>query len=141
MEHREPMPRRTILHWLMLSPAAAVGWLAALASESPTRAHAEVLGAGRCVPTGADVEGPFYLPGAPHRVALAPPEEPGVRLVVRGRIVGPDCTTPVPGALLDLWQADTNGESSRSARDPTGSADGSGRRTSISPSLVPGISH
>ena len=110
MEHRESVTRRTILHWLTLSPAVTVGWLAALASDSPTRAHAEARSAGKCLPTGADMEGPFYLPGAPHRAALALPEEPGVRLIVRGRVVGPDCTTPVPGALLDLWQADANGE-------------------------------
>jgi hypothetical protein len=61
MGHRESMTRRTILRWLALSPAATVGWLAALASDSPTRAHAEAGGAGRCLPTGADLEGPAVI--------------------------------------------------------------------------------
>jgi len=57
----------------------------------------------------ADTQGPFYLPGAPTRVALAAPDEPGDRLVVRGRVLHPDCRTPLAGTLLDVWQADASG--------------------------------
>src|SRR5258708_36329649 len=59
-------------------------------------------------PTGPDTQGPFYLPGAPTRVALAAPDEPGDRLVVRGRVLHPDCRTPLAGTLLDVWQADAS---------------------------------
>jgi protocatechuate 3,4-dioxygenase beta subunit len=33
---------------------------------------------------------------------------PGVRLTVSGYVLGRACK-PVPGVLLDFWQADTNG--------------------------------
>jgi catechol 1,2-dioxygenase len=56
--------------------------------------------------------GPYHLPDAP--VLAAPYELPrrddeqGDRLVFRGRVVGPD-GGPVPGAVLDVWQADAEG--------------------------------
>jgi protocatechuate 3,4-dioxygenase beta subunit len=34
---------------------------------------------------------------------------PGTRLVVEGRVLRTDCQ-PIPGALLDFWQADDGGE-------------------------------
>lgn len=61
-----------------------------------------------CAPTGSDVEGPFHQPGAPSRAALAGPDEPGTPLLMEGRVVDEDCQ-PVSDALLDLWQADTEG--------------------------------
>jgi catechol 1,2-dioxygenase len=62
-----------------------------------------------CQPTAADVRGPFFLEGAPQRAVLAGPEEPGERLSISGVVLGPDCETPLPGALLDVWQADAEG--------------------------------
>ncbi|MDX1746775.1 MAG: hypothetical protein R3324_12615 [Halobacteriales archaeon] len=62
-----------------------------------------------CEPTGEDVEGPFHLEGAPNRTVLADSDEPGDRIVVQGTVYGPDCMTPVAGANLDVWHADTNG--------------------------------
>ena len=62
-----------------------------------------------CSATSADTQGPFYTPGAPHRVMLAPAGEPGDRLVVRGTVTADDCRTPLAGALLDVWQADAQG--------------------------------
>lgn len=62
-----------------------------------------------CEPTGADIEGPFYITNSPHRAVLAAADEPGQRLIIRGRILGPDCRTPIRRALLDVWQADVNG--------------------------------
>src|SRR5262249_12933395 len=35
--------------------------------------------------------------------------EPGVRLAVEGRLLGPDCRTPLAGYALDIWQADKDG--------------------------------
>lgn len=63
-----------------------------------------------CRVTGSDVEGPFYLDGAPNRKRLAPEDEPGDRLVVEGTVYGPDCSTPVSSALLDIWHASADGE-------------------------------
>jgi catechol 1,2-dioxygenase len=84
-----------------------------------------------CQPTQADAEGPFYLPGAPSRISIAGPDEPGDPLVVRGRVLGPDCRTPLNGAVLDVWQADARGRyhgadeqyrlRGRLGADPTGS--------------------
>ncbi len=68
-------------------------------------------GAGReaCAPTESDFRGPMYAPGAPRRTVLAGPNEPGERLRIRGTVFGPDCRTPLPKTLLDVWQADAKG--------------------------------
>ena len=60
----------------------------------------------QCLPTSADVLGPFYRAGAPARTRLTDPGEVGDVLVLSGTVYAPDCRTPLPGALLDVWQAD-----------------------------------
>lgn len=62
-----------------------------------------------CTPTRPDAQGPFFAPGAPNRTWLATADEPGDVLVITGRVVQEDCTTPIDGALLDVWQADAAG--------------------------------
>lgn len=52
--------------------------------------------------------GPFYTPNTPERRSLLEPGLPGTRLVVSGHVYTTDCR-PVPGALLDFWQADDAG--------------------------------
>lgn len=59
--------------------------------------------------TGADAEGPFFVPNAPARSRLAGPGTPGVPLHLSGRVLAGDCVTPVSGALLEVWQADAHG--------------------------------
>lgn len=66
--------------------------------------------AGSCDLTGSDVRGPFHVEGAPERTILASEDEPGQRLLIEGTVYGPDCTSPVAGAVLDVWQADADGE-------------------------------
>jgi catechol 1,2-dioxygenase len=61
-----------------------------------------------CELTSADMLGPYYRLGAPERSVVAAPEEPGTRLVVGGRVIGPDCA-PLEGALVEIWQADDSG--------------------------------
>jgi catechol 1,2-dioxygenase len=63
----------------------------------------------QCLPTAADLLGPFYRGGAPARTKLTDPGEEGEILVVSGTVYGPDCRTPLPGAVLDVWQADHTG--------------------------------
>lgn len=66
-----------------------------------------------CQTTAPNIEGPFYKPGAPERAKLVLPQHdythlvgpPARALVVEGRIVDDRCR-PVPGARLDVWQAD-----------------------------------
>jgi catechol 1,2-dioxygenase len=61
-----------------------------------------------CTHTNENILGPYYRPGAPMRASLAD-GMPGTRFVVRGRVLAPDCKTPLAGALLDFWQADHEG--------------------------------
>jgi polyisoprenoid-binding protein YceI len=58
--------------------------------------------------TPALTEGPYYTPGAPERTSLWEAGVPGTRLLLTGYVLTADCQ-PVPGALLDFWQADGAG--------------------------------
>jgi protocatechuate 3,4-dioxygenase beta subunit len=62
-----------------------------------------------CAETEDNIEGPYYRPGAPMRADLTDPGMSGTRLTIHGRVLGPDCTTPLAGALLDVWQANADG--------------------------------
>ncbi len=62
-----------------------------------------------CQPTEPQVLGPFYRFGAPSQSKLAGPEEPGERLVLTGTVYSSDCRTPLPGALIEIWQANHAG--------------------------------
>ena len=92
--------RRSLLGRLFALPAALF-----LTARSASGA-----GKDACVPTEADFLGPMYEPGAPRRSTIAGPNEPGERLRIRGTVFGPDCKTPLPKTLLDVWQADARGE-------------------------------
>jgi protocatechuate 3,4-dioxygenase beta subunit len=63
-----------------------------------------------CVTTSPDILGPFYLAGAPVTNQIADLSDPGTRLAISGTVYGPDCTTPVSGAQLDVWHADDAGD-------------------------------
>ncbi len=80
-----------------------------LEGQSVTTRPAPTATNGDCVPTFADGGGPYYLPNAPYRDVIHPPDHAGEVLVVRGHVVRADCTTPVSGAVLDIWQADETG--------------------------------
>ena len=62
-----------------------------------------------CRPTESEILGPFYRSGAPFRSRLAGPDEPGDRLVLTGTVFSSDCRTPLPGALIEVWQANHAG--------------------------------
>jgi catechol 1,2-dioxygenase len=53
--------------------------------------------------------GPFYRFGAPFRSRLADANEPGDRLMLTGTVFSADCQTPIPGALIEVWQANQAG--------------------------------
>ncbi|MFN2432615.1 MAG: twin-arginine translocation pathway signal protein [Gemmatimonadota bacterium] len=114
-ERHGPTDRRRVLRLLALTPGAGLALAAGLAHGSERRrgqrlqALLERGDGAVCAPTSGDTAGPFYLEGAPRRSQLAGPDEPGDRIVVRGRVLGPDCKTPLAGALLDAWQADAEG--------------------------------
>jgi hypothetical protein len=68
----------------------------------------ELLGAGIALPLGA----------------LAPASHAAGEVIrVRGRVLDPDCK-PIEGALVDLWQADSNGRHSHPAAYPLEFLDG-----------------
>lgn len=61
--------------------------------------------AGGCVPTTDDILGPYYLAGSPVTTMVALPNEPGTRLFISGTVLSSDCITPVPNAMIEVWQA------------------------------------
>lgn len=63
-----------------------------------------------CHPTSQDIVGPFYRFGAPFKAKLAGPDEPGERIILKGTVYAADCKTPLPGALIEFWQANSKGE-------------------------------
>ncbi|MEU3078047.1 carbohydrate-binding protein [Streptomyces laurentii] len=92
-------------------------------------------------PTIEQMEGPYFKPNSPLRTSLLEPGTSGVPLTVGGYVFGRACK-PIPGVLMDFWQADTNG-----AYDNTGfrfrghqftGADGGFKLTTIVPGLYPG---
>jgi catechol 1,2-dioxygenase len=62
-----------------------------------------------CRPTEPDILGPYYRFGAPFQTRLAGPDEEGDRLVLTGTVFSSDCRTPVPAALIEVWQANSAG--------------------------------
>jgi protocatechuate 3,4-dioxygenase beta subunit len=54
-------------------------------------------------------EGPFYKPQSPLRSNLTADLPGGVRLRIGGHVVDRSCH-PVSGAIVELWQADANGQ-------------------------------
>lgn len=70
----------------------------------------DVLAAARnCGPTDQDIIGPFYRFGAPFETRIAGPEEAGDRLIISGTVYSADCRTPLPNALVEVWQANVAG--------------------------------
>lgn len=62
-----------------------------------------------CRYTSRDATGPYYEPGAPVRARIASANEPGVPLIVEGRLFGLGCRNPLRGYAIDVWQADAAG--------------------------------
>jgi protocatechuate 3,4-dioxygenase beta subunit len=54
-------------------------------------------------------EGPFFKPSSPERAELIEPGMAGQPIDLVGFVLTRNCK-PVPGALVDLWQADHKGE-------------------------------
>jgi len=60
-------------------------------------------------PTVEQTDGPFFTPDSPERTSFLEPGIEGTRLVLTGSVLATDCS-PVAGALLDFWHADSQGE-------------------------------
>ncbi len=59
--------------------------------------------------TVRQTEGPFFKPSSPERIELIEPGMAGQPIELVGLVLTRACK-PVPGALVDLWQADDKGE-------------------------------
>ena len=92
-------------------------------------------------PTPAETEGPFFTPRSPLRRSLIEPGTKGTRIVVAGSVFTRDCR-PIPGALLDFWHADDDGEYDNAGFRLRGhqftDANGRYRLETIVPGLYPG---
>src|SRR4029078_11907916 len=75
-------------------------------------------------PTG----GPYFKASSPLRASLLDPGMSGARLVVEGVVLTTACA-PVPGAIVDFWQADDRGQSDNAGYRLRGHqlTDGAGR--------------
>jgi protocatechuate 3,4-dioxygenase beta subunit len=77
----------------------------------PTTAAAKLDPTPACGDQGAtpeQTEGPFFIPDSPRRTSLLEPGVAGTALLLRGRVLDTGCR-PLPGALVDFWQADGEG--------------------------------
>ena len=74
----------------------------------------------KCASTRPDAEGPFYKPGAPERSST------GKGVVISGTVRSALDCTPLPGAKIEWWSADSAGEYKDDHR-ATQSTDGAGR--------------
>lgn len=78
--------------------SVAVGGLPALATARDCRLTEE------------DILGPMYNYGAPtFQTKLASDDEPGQKLMLRGRVLSADCRSPLPGTFIEIWQANDAG--------------------------------
>ena len=62
-----------------------------------------------CRPTVQNIIGPFYRFGAPFETRIAGPDEAGDRVIIAGTVYSSDCRTPIPNALIEVWQANKDG--------------------------------
>ena len=92
-------------------------------------------------PTHSETEGPFFKPRSPERRSLIEPGIHGTRIVVAGKVFSRACR-PLPGALLDFWQADAEGEYDNQGFQLRGHQltddQGRFRLTTVVPGLYPG---
>lgn len=90
--------------------------------------------------TPAMTEGPYFKSGSPERASLID-NLPGTKLILTGYVLSADCT-PIPHALLDFWQADSQGQYDNSGYTLRGhqftDAAGHFQLETVVPGLYPG---
>jgi protocatechuate 3,4-dioxygenase beta subunit len=95
----------------ILEPTAPAETVEAATSATPEAAAQSSPGpvcAENVSVTPANMEGPYFIPNSPEKPSLLEPGMEGIRLVVTGYVLTPDCQ-PISGAKLDFWQADASG--------------------------------
>ena len=92
-------------------------------------------------PTPPQMAGPYFKPRSPERDSLLAPEIKGTTIVLTGVVLSTTCQ-PVPRALLDFWQCDSNGNYDTSGYTLRGhqfsDTDGRYRLETIVPAVYPG---
>jgi protocatechuate 3,4-dioxygenase beta subunit len=89
-------------------------------------------------PTLSQTAGPFFKPRSPERASLLEPGMSGTRIVVTGAVLSTGCR-PIPGALLDFWQADDRGAYDNAGFRLRGHQFASGQGQYRLETLVPGL--
>jgi protocatechuate 3,4-dioxygenase beta subunit len=82
--------------------------LSALGALGAVALHGRLASACGCQETTPDIEGPYYLPGAPTRSVLREPGMEGAPLELQGLVTLASCE-PLANAVLEFWQADAAG--------------------------------
>lgn len=101
-------PRRDFLGAALSLPAlVALAGRPADAQPRTLPATPSCVGKGQATPP--QTAGPFFKPQSPRRASLMEPGMAGTRFIVTGSVLSTDCR-PIPGALVDVWQADDRGE-------------------------------
>ena len=99
---------------LFLGNLLGLGALAACSGIAPTPAVADddepddPAGAACATATADNIEGPFFVPGAPRRAVLATARDRGQPLALSGRVLATTCAA-LGGATIQVWHADAGG--------------------------------
>jgi catechol 1,2-dioxygenase len=59
--------------------------------------------------TTDDLLGPFFIENSPEISVIAPANPAINRLFITGTVYAKDCVTPIPNAIIDVWQANNDG--------------------------------
>jgi protocatechuate 3,4-dioxygenase beta subunit len=104
--NRFPSRRQILAEGIFGIPGLVVAREAALAQQNlaPTPACHD-----NDEPTVAETEGPFFKPRSPQRSDLREPGIEGRPVELSGYVLTRACR-PIPGALVDLWHADSKGD-------------------------------
>ena len=107
-ELRHELRRRNFLGaaLALAAGAASAGASTRLLAQGASLAPTPECGPGRTTPP--QTEGPFYSPRTPLKTSFRP-DAPGEPIVLQGFVLTTQCT-PLAGAWLDFWHADSTGE-------------------------------
>jgi protocatechuate 3,4-dioxygenase beta subunit len=94
----------------LASPAPTIAAPTSPPQSGPTQVAARSLDCqSPAALTPALTEGPYFKTGSPERSSLLDPGMPGTQLTLTGYVLTAGCQ-PVAHALLDFWQADSQGQ-------------------------------
>lgn len=109
-ERHMSVTRRDLVSGLFATPALALlSGRHAVAQDAPFPLPLTPACADGDALTPSLTEGPFYKPKSPLRSDLTGGEVRGMRLRIGGHVVDRSCR-PIANAIVELWQADGNGQ-------------------------------